>query len=280
MKIVAVIKREQLSIDDENPYLHPEIAEKVLPEEMVAWVTAPSSDSATEKVATHSRRKNLYECFLKPLIDIFLSFFGLLILSSVFLAITIAIKIDDPGPAFFTQKRVGKNKHFFALHKFRSMSMNTPHDTPTHMLANPEQYITRVGRFLRRSSLDEIPQIWDIFRGKMSIIGPRPALWNQADLIACRDRWGANGIMPGLTGLAQISGRDELEIEDKARLDGEYTQCLKTGRFMGAFLMDMKCFFGTVLPVLRSDGVVEGIRNKITTERLRREFDKKWQHIH
>lgn len=258
MKVVAVIKREPLSIDDENPYLHPEIAEKVLSEEMVAWVTTPSSDSATEKIAIHSRKRNAYERFFKPLIDTILSFFGLLILSPVFLAITIAIKIDDLGPVFFTQQRVGKNKHFFALHKFRSMSMKTPHDTPTHMLANSEQYITRVGRFLRRSSLDEIPQIWDIFRGKMSIIGPRPALWNQADLIACRDRWRANEVMPGLTGLAQINGRDELKIEEKARLDGEYTQCLKNSGTIKGFFMDLKCFFGTVLPVLRSEGVVEG----------------------
>ena len=138
------------------------------------------------------------------------------------------------------------------------MAMNTPHDTPTHLLSNPDRYITRVGSFLRRSSLDEIPQIWDIFRGKMSVIGPRPALWNQADLIACRDRWKANDVMPGLTGPAQISGRDELEIEDKARLDGEYTQSLKNSGSVGSFLIDLKCFFGTVLPVLRSDGIVEG----------------------
>lgn len=262
MKIIALFKREPQSIDDENPYLHPEIAEKVLPSEMAAWVNIPLADSVSsvsdKREHIHSKEKNLYERFFKTLIDSILSFFGLLILSPVFLAITIAIKIDDPGPVFFTQKRVGKGKHFFALHKFRSMAMNTPHDTPTHLLSNPDRYITRVGSFLRRSSLDEIPQIWDIFRGKMSVIGPRPALWNQADLIACRDRWKANDVMPGLTGPAQISGRDELEIEDKARLDGEYTQSLKNSGSVGSFLIDLKCFFGTVLPVLRSDGIVEG----------------------
>ena len=271
MKITAIIKREPRNTDDENPYLHPEVAEKILPADMACYVPlqvphalhdalhdAPHAplDGMYNGVAVH-KRTTVYEKLFKPLIDVLLSFFGLLVLSPVFIAVTIAIKLDDPGPVFFTQKRVGKDKRFFTLHKFRSMAMNTPHDMPTHLLANPEQYITRVGRFLRRSSLDEIPQIWDIFRGKMSIVGPRPALWNQADLIACRDRWKANDVMPGLTGLAQISGRDELEIEDKARLDGEYTEALRSGWTQG-LLMDMKCFFGTVLPVLRSDGVVEG----------------------
>ena len=246
MKAVAVTKREPLNIDDKNPYLHPEIAEEVLPAEMVRWVTNPSVASTYyEEYALNNKMKSscgVYERFFKPLIDVILSFVGLLILSPVFLAITLAIKIDDPGSVFFTQKRVGRNKHFFTLHKFRSMSMNTPHDTPTHLLSNPEHYITRVGRFLRRSSLDEIPQIWDIFRGKMSIIGPRPALWNQADLIAWRDRCGVNGVMPGLTGLAQISGRDELNIKAKAHLDGEYTKCFKTGGAIREFLMDLKCF--------------------------------------
>ena len=261
MKIVAVIEREASNINDENPYLHPEITEKILPAEMAMWLNTPPTASISDKGNTLNKiRKHsgAYECFLKPPIDVILSFLGLLVLSPVLLAITIAIKLDDPGSVFFMQKRVGKDKRFFMLHKFRSMSMDTPHDMPTHMLANPDQYITRVGRFLRRSSLDELPQIWDIFRGKMSIVGPRPALWNQADLIAWRDRWKANDIMPGLTGLAQISGRDELEIPEKARLDGIYTEVLRSGGVLGSFLMDMKCFFGTVLPVLRSDGVVEG----------------------
>ena len=183
--------------------------------------------------------------------DFTLSFFALLVLSPVFLILSIAIFIDDPGPVFFTQKRVGKNKRFFKLHKFRSMKMSTPHDIPTHMLDNPEQYITRVGKFIRAHSLDELPQIWDIFLGNMSIIGPRPALWNQDCLIAERDRYGANDILPGLSGWAQINGRDSIEIPDKAKLDGEYVE--KIG-----FLMDLRCFFGTIFSVLRKDGVVEG----------------------
>lgn len=193
----------------------------------------------------------MYANFFKRLIDIFLSLCGLIVLSPVFLAIIIAIKIDDPGPAFFTQKRVGVHKKLFGLHKFRSMKMCTPHDTPTHLLKNPEQYITKIGAFLRKSSLDELPQIWDIFIGNMSIIGPRPALWNQYDLISERDKYGANDIMPGLTGWAQINGRDELEIDVKARFDGEYVQKM-------SFLFDARCFFATFFSVLRAEGVVEG----------------------
>lgn len=199
----------------------------------------------------------MYEKFLKRGIDIVLSFLGLVLLSWFYLIIIIAIKIDDPGPAFFTQKRVGKDKKFFPLHKFRSMKMCTPHDTPTHLLENPEQYITKIGKFLRKYSIDELPQIWDIFVGNMSIIGPRPALWNQDDLIAERDKYGANDVKPGLTGWAQINGRDELEIDVKAKLDGEYVEKLKKGSWSG-FKMDCKCFFGTVTSVLKHDGVVEG----------------------
>ena len=194
---------------------------------------------------------SFYDQVIKRVIDAVLSFFGLVILSPVFLILIIAIKIDDPGPVFFAQKRVGKNKRYFRLHKFRSMKMSTPHDVPTHMLENPEQYITKVGRFLRKSSLDELPQIGDIFIGNMSIIGPRPALWNQDLLTAERDKYGANDIKPGLTGWAQINGRDELEIPDKARLDGEYVR-------KESFLFDCRCFFGTIFSVLRSDGIVEG----------------------
>lgn len=193
----------------------------------------------------------MYGKCLKRVIDIILSGLGLICLSWLFLILIIAIKIDDPGPAFFTQKRVGRGKTYFLLHKFRSMKMCTPHDTPTHLLENPEQYITRMGGFLRKSSLDELPQIWDIFVGNMSIIGPRPALWNQYDLIEERDRYGANDIRPGLTGWAQINGRDELEIDVKARYDGEYVENISFG-------FDVKCFFGTIFSVLRSDGVVEG----------------------
>lgn len=199
----------------------------------------------------------MYEKVIKRFIDIVLSFLALIVLSWLYLILIIAIKINDPGPAFFTQKRVGIHKSYFKLHKFRSMKMSTPHDIPTHQLENPEQYITKVGRFLRKSSFDELPQIWDIFIGKMSIIGPRPALWNQDDLVAERDKYGANDVKPGLTGWAQINGRDELEIPVKAKLDGDYTKKLKQGGFK-AFGFDLRCFFGSIFSVLRSDGVVEG----------------------
>ena len=192
-----------------------------------------------------------YDKYVKRVFDVFLSFVGLIVLSPVFLGLAIAIKIDDPGPVFFTQKRVGKNKKYFKLHKFRSMKMSTPHDIPTHMLGNPEQYITHVGRFMRKHSIDELPQIWDIFVGNMSIVGPRPGLWNQDFLISERDKYGANNIKPGLTGWAQINGRDELEISEKAKLDGEYVQ--KIG-----FLIDVKCFFRTIHVLGRDENVIEG----------------------
>lgn len=199
----------------------------------------------------------MYEKVVKRFIDIVASFCGLFLLSWIFLFIALAVFIDDPGPIFFSQKRVGKGKRFFSMHKFRSMRMDTPHDTPTHLLTNPEQYITRVGRFLRKSSLDELPQIWDIFVGNMSIVGPRPALWNQEDLLAERDKYGANDVQPGLTGWAQINGRDELEIAEKARLDGEYVTVLKRGGW-DAFLMDAKCFFRTFSSVAKQEGIIEG----------------------
>ena len=204
-----------------------------------------------EAVGSTERVRGVYVNFFKRLVDIVVSFFGLIILSPVFLVISIATLIDDPGPIFFTQKRVGKDKQFFKLHKIRSMKMSTPHDVPTHMLDNPEQYITKVGKFLRTHSLDELPQIWDIFIGNISIIGPRPALWNQDVLIAERDKFNANNVKPGLTGWAQINGRDELEIPVKAKLDGEYVQ-------KQSFLFDCKCFFGTIKSVFYQDGVVEG----------------------
>ncbi len=192
----------------------------------------------------------MYKRIFKRLLDVVLSFISAILLLPVFFIIAIAIVIDDPGPVFFKQKRVGKNKKLFWLHKFRSMKVKTP-DIPTHLLENPAQYITRVGKFLRKTSLDELPQIYDILFNKMSIIGPRPALWNQDDLIAERDKYGANNIKPGLTGWAQINGRDELEIPVKAALDGVYVQKM-------SFLFDCKCFFGTIASVLKSDGVVEG----------------------
>ena len=193
----------------------------------------------------------MYRKFGKRILDILLSGCGVIILSPLYLILAIAIKIDDPGPIFFRQKRVGLHKTHFQILKFRTMKMCTPHDVPTHQLQNPEQYITSVGKLLRKTSLDELPQIFQIFTGKMSVIGPRPALWNQDDLIAERDKYGANGVRPGLTGWAQINGRDELEIPVKARLDGEYVQNL-------SFLFDCRCFFGTIGKVLKHDGVVEG----------------------
>ena len=204
----------------------------------------------------------MYKKFFKRLLDIILSFLGLIVLSWLYLVIIVAIKIDDPGPAFFSQNRVGINKKLFKVHKFRSMKMSTPHDIPTHRLENPEQYITKVGAFLRKTSLDELPQIWDIFVGKMSIVGPRPALWNQYDLIEERDKYGANGIKPGLTGWAQINGRDELEIPDKARFDGEYAEKLNKGGF-GALGFDIKCFFLSFFKVVFRIGVVEGGTGKL-----------------
>ena len=204
-----------------------------------------------EAVGESSHQAGFYEKYIKRGLDIILSFGGLVVLSPVFLILAVAIYIDDPGPILFTQKRVGKNKEFFKLHKFRSMKMCTPHDKPTHMLENPEFYITKVGKFLRAHSLDELPQIWDIFIGNMSVIGPRPGLWNQDLLTAERDKYGANDVRPGLTGWAQINGRDELEIPEKAKLDGEYCEKLSLG-------MDVKCFLGSVGVFGGDDSVVEG----------------------
>jgi len=188
---------------------------------------------------------------IKRMMDIILSFIGLIVLSPIFLILIIAIKLDSKGPVLFKQKRVGINKGHFNILKFRTMRIDTPNDTPTHLLTNPKQYITKMGQFLRKTSLDELPQIWNIFVGQMSIIGPRPALWNQYDLIEERDKYKANDIPPGLTGWAQINGRDELAIEVKAKLDGEYVEKI-------SFWMDVKCFFGTIVSVVKSDGVVEG----------------------
>lgn len=202
----------------------------------------------------------MYQKFGKRLLDILLSGVGILVLSPVYLLLALAIKIDDPGPVFFRQKRVGIHKTHFQILKFRTMKMETPGETPTHLLENPEKYITRVGRVLRKFSLDELPQIFQIFTGKMSVIGPRPALWNQFDLIAERDKYGANDVRPGLTGWAQINGRDELPIDVKARYDGEYVQNI-------SFRFDCKCFFGTILSVVRHDGVVEGGTGQLEKEK-------------
>ena len=193
----------------------------------------------------------MYQKYIKRLLAVVLSLAGIVALGWLLIGLSIAIKLDSPGPVLFKQKRVGLGKSHFYILKFRTMRTDTPKDTPTHLLADPEQYITRVGRFLRRTSLDELPQLFNILVGHMAIIGPRPALWNQFDLIAERDKYGANDVRPGLTGWAQINGRDELEIDVKACLDGEYVENL-------SFPFDVKCFFGTIAAVLRHDGVVEG----------------------
>lgn len=222
-----------------------------------------------EAIGDSEHKPGFYERYVKRVLDIVLSFFGLVLLSPLYLILILAVVIDDPGPVFFVQKRVGKNKRFFALHKFRSMKMSTPHDVPTHMLDNPESYITTVGRVLRKLSLDELPQIWDIFIGNMSVIGPRPALWNQDVLTAARDKYGANDVVPGLTGWAQVNGRDELEISEKAKYDGDYCKNL-------TFKMDMTCFFMTIANVLRHRGVVEGGTGALAKhiEKRQEEIDK------
>ena len=193
----------------------------------------------------------MYKIVIKRLLDFLLSLIGMIFAAIPMLIISLVIRKEDPGPVLFTQKRVGIHKTFFTLYKFRSMKMSTPHDVPTHQLENPEQYLLKCGKFIRKYSLDELPQLINILKGDMSIIGPRPALWNQEDLIAERDLYGANDVKPGLTGWAQINGRDELEIPVKAKLDGEYVE-------RESFLFDCRCFFGTFLKVLRHEGVVEG----------------------
>lgn len=199
----------------------------------------------------------MYQNSMKRILAILLSAAGIFVLGCPLLLIIIAIKLDSKGPIFFKQKRVGIHKTYFEIYKFRTMRIDTPHDMPTHLLINPDQYITRVGRFLRKTSLDELPQLYNILRGDMAVVGPRPALWNQDDLIAERELYRANDVRPGLTGWAQINGRDELEIAEKAKLDGEYAKILNEGGWK-AFKMDLRCFFGTVFSVLKSDGVVEG----------------------
>lgn len=208
--------------------------------------------------------KNFYDRIIKRIIDFVLSLAGIIVLIPAWIILAVAIKIDDPGPVLFKQKRIARDnkdgtvKYFYIL-KYRSMKTSTPKDMPTHLLKNPEQYITRVGGFLRKTSLDELPQIFNIFLGQMAIVGPRPALYNQTDLYEERAKYGANKVRPGLTGWAQINGRDELLIEDKARLDGEYVSRM-------SLLMDLKCFFGTFLSVLRQDGIVEGGTGSINND--------------
>ena len=209
----------------------------------------------------------MYKRHMKRVLDLALSLGGLIILAIPMLIISLIIFIDDPGPVIFRQKRIGIRRTVFNCYKFRSMKMSTPHDVPTHMLENPEQYITRWGRFMRKMSIDELPQIFNIVKGDMAIVGPRPALWNQDDLADERDKYGANDVRPGLTGWAQINGRDELEIPVKAKLDGDYVKALNEGKIKG-FAMDLRCFFGTFISVLRHDGVVEGGTGSIKARKL------------
>lgn len=245
MRKAAKIKGENKNIDDDNQYI---------------------KDKAVKC------NDGTYERTIKPALDKILSFSALILLSPLYAIISIAVYLDDPGPVFFTQKRVGKDGRLFELHKYRTMLLSAPHDVPTHQLKNPTQYITGIGKFLRKTSLDELPQIWDIFRGKMSIIGPRPALWNQEDLVEEREKYGANNVLPGLTGWAQINGRDELEIFEKAKFDGEYVKHLKQGGIQALFF-DAKCFVGTVASVLKKNGVVEGGTGRINGEQSMEGFD-------
>ena len=252
MNAVAKMKKNKSVYGNEPDQKNPLEGHKVIfVQDDAEPENADGARGHLESIGMSDYKPGIYDKYIKRAIDIVLSFGGLVVLSPVYLGISLAIVIDDPGPVLFTQKRMGQNKKYFKLHKFRSMKMCTPHDVPTHMLDNPEQYITRVGKFLRAHSLDELPQIWDIFIGNMSVIGPRPGLWNQDILTAERDKYGANDVKPGLTGWAQINGRDELEILVKAKLDGEYVEKL-------GLLMDIKCFLGSIGVFAHDDSVVEG----------------------
>lgn len=252
LEIVALMKRPSSRYKDNPSEQNPMEGKTVMFVEDTNEVeNADGVRGHLEATGIAVHKGGFYERVFKRLLDIILSFFGLVILSPVFLIISLWIVIDDPGPVLFTQKRIGQNKAYFKLHKFRSMKMSTPHDKPTHMLENPDQYITKAGKFIRSHSLDELPQIWDIFIGNMSVIGPRPGLWNQDLLTAERDKYGANDIKPGLTGWAQINGRDELEIPVKAKFDGEYANNL-------GMKMDVKCFLGSLHVFGKDDSVVEG----------------------
>ncbi|MEI3279795.1 MAG: sugar transferase [Eubacterium ramulus] len=252
MEALAKKKKRNSVYDNEPEQKNPLEGKKVIfIEDENDLENADGVKGHLEAVGDSEYKPNFYDKYVKRGMDIVLSFGGLVLLSPIYAGIALAIKIDDPGPVLFTQKRMGQNKQYFKLHKFRSMKMSTPHDVPTHMLDNPDQYITKVGKFLRAHSLDELPQIWDIFIGNMSVIGPRPGLWNQDILTAERDKYGANDVKPGLTGWAQINGRDELEIPDKAKLDGDYVQNM-------GLKMDAKCFLGSVHVFGKDESVVEG----------------------
>jgi len=252
MEALAKKKKRNSVYDNEPEQKNPLEGKKVVfVEDENDPENADGARGHLEAVGDSDYKPGFYGKYGKRAMDIVLSFGGLVLLSPIYAGIALAIKIDDPGPVLFTQKRMGQNKQYFKLHKFRSMKMSTPHDVPTHMLDNPDQYITKVGKFLRAHSLDELPQIWDIFIGNMSVIGPRPGLWNQDILTAERDKYGVNDVKPGLTGWAQINGRDELEIPDKAKLDGDYVQNM-------GLKMDAKCFLGSVHVFGKDESVVEG----------------------
>ncbi len=217
-----------------------------------------------------NNKNTTYNKVFKRLIDIFCSLIAIVFLSIIYLPICLIVKLTSPGPVFFKQKRVGINKTFFNILKFRTMRIDTPKSCPTHLLENPDQYITKVGKFLRKTSLDELPQIFNIFKGDMSVIGPRPALWNQDDLVAERDKYGANDLKPGLTGWAQVNGRDELPIPVKAKLDGEYVKKC-------SFAFDVKCLFLTIISVFRSEGVVEGGTGQMTEIEIKEKVEETTQ---
>lgn len=272
LTILAIIKKPDSIYRNKSEEQNPMEGKKVrFVENDAEKENADGVRGHLEAVGTVDHKPSFYEKVFKRLIDIVISFFGLVLLSPVFLVLTLWIIIDDPGPVLFTQKRLGKNKQYFKLHKFRSMKMSTPHDRPTHMLENPQQYITKAGKFIRAHSLDELPQIWDIFIGNMSVIGPRPGLWNQDLLTAERDKYGANDIKPGLTGWAQINGRDELEIPVKAKLDGEYASALKVRK---GLKMDIKCFLGSLGVFARDKSVVEGGTGEMRKEQKSEDNEK------
>lgn len=270
LSTIAKIKKKESTYENEPEQKNPMEGKRVVfVEDKDDIENADGVCGHLKVVAETNYHSGFYDKYIKRAVDVVLSFGGLVLLSPVFLGFSIAIKIDDPGPVLFTQKRIGQNKKYFKLHKFRSMKMSTPHDVPTHMLEDPDQYITRIGRFMRRHSIDELPQIWDIFLGNMSVIGPRPGLWNQDVLTATRDKYGVNDVRPGLTGWAQINGRDELEILDKVKLDREYV------KKMGP-VMDLKCFLGSIAVFVHDGSLVEG-----GTGEMKKEIEKQneWKTI-
>lgn len=258
MNVIAKKKKPKSEYADRPEEQNPMKGKKVtFVEDENDPVNADGKRGHLKAIGESTHTPTFYEKYIKRDLDVVLSFGGLVVLSPIYAAAAIAIKIDDPGPVLFKQKRVAQSKGYFELMKFRSMKLNTPKNVPTHMLDNPDQYLLKVGKLLRKYSIDELPQLFNILMGNMSVIGPRPALWNQDYLTAERDKYGANDIKPGLTGLAQAHGRDELEIPDKAKLDGEYAQALKKSSWSG-LKMDIKVFVDSVKAVLKSDGVVEG----------------------